>query len=617
MDKIEIFHKDLDKSDWDAEDESEINRRLIEVEETFNSPNNLENLRKAVVERQAFHFSKTPNKKLSFRVAGTQTLEDGKEIPFEWPDIRAFEEQDFHYLYERFVECQNIYAKTEYGLVLYYAGKKKENLFVSELVKTHLKLAQFYFEKALIVGAKNYYSRNLHYVLSNALYIADSRKSVAEIETLNEELIRFTFEVHKNWQIGTRSIVDFTDFAIEYIKSFSKYVDLKDMLNKNWEIVKYLETEDNWGAIFIADKSIKLTKALKEDVSDWLKFKATQYETLANQSLKNNNLAAISFVEKALATYKELSDPENIQRLEGIYQEYRGKFQLQQFKTEIPQDETNRILEQIKKDIQEGNEHTIVATLFNTPMFRPLSEIKEWSESISNPDFLSNNIPVSVEDKFGNTIQTFRSEEERKDFRLLDTYGDHLQVASQFLMQYIFEALKVNKLNVSAIIEALEESWLNEPKYRIINGRKININYLETIKPGIMSLFSELEKWNAEEGYVPNFILSTDSLVLKIEYLLREICLKLGIPTFRPKPREPDIIMEKTLDDLLRSLEDKLTEDDWFFIKFILTEKVGENLRNRVAHGLLDNTDYGIIYPIFALLCILKLSSYKFSETGD
>ena len=71
--------------------------------------------------------------------------------------------------------------------------------------------------------------------------------------------------------------------------------------------------------------------------------------------------------------------------------------------------------------------------------------------------------------------------------------------------------------------------------------------------------------------------------------------------------------MEKTLDNLLDDLQGKISDNDHFFIKFILTEKAGYNLRNRIAHGLMDNVDYGLEYPIFSLIVILKLSNYQFT----
>jgi hypothetical protein len=110
---------------------------------------------------------------------------------------------------------------------------------------------------------------------------------------------------------------------------------------------------------------------------------------------------------------------------------------------------------------------------------------------------------------------------------------------------------------------------------------------------------------------------STDSLVLKAEYFLREFCYSLGIATFKQNPKQQNIIMEKTLDDLLNYLDGKLSADDHFFIKFILTEKAGYNLRNKVAHGLMDNVEYGLEYPILAIIIILKLSNYQFVPTKN
>lgn len=104
----------------------------------------------------------------------------------------------------------------------------------------------------------------------------------------------------------------------------------------------------------------------------------------------------------------------------------------------------------------------------------------------------------------------------------------------------------------------------------------------------------------------------TDSFVLKAEYFLREVCQLLRVPTFKPNPRQSGIIMEKTLDDLLTGLEGKLTDDDHFFIRFILTEKAGYNLRNRIAHGLMDNTEYSLEYTLLSIIIILKLSNYQF-----
>ena len=70
--------------------------------------------------------------------------------------------------------------------------------------------------------------------------------------------------------------------------------------------------------------------------------------------------------------------------------------------------------------------------------------------------------------------------------------------------------------------------------------------------------------------------------------------------------------MEKLLDELLADLKGKLEEEDRFFIKFFLSEKAGYNLRNRVAHGIMDDDEYGVENVFLVLTMILKLASYEF-----
>ena len=47
------------------------------------------------------------------------------------------------------------------------------------------------------------------------------------------------------------------------------------------------------------------------------------------------------------------------------------------------------------------------------------------------------------------------------------------------------------------------------------------------------------------------------------------------------------------------------------FIQYVLTEKAGQNLRHKVAHGLLDIDEYPLHYALLCIVIILKLSAYK------
>jgi hypothetical protein len=82
-------------------------------------------------------------------------------------------------------------------------------------------------------------------------------------------------------------------------------------------------------------------------------------------------------------------------------------------------------------------------------------------------------------------------------------------------------------------------------------------------------------------------------------------------------------MIEKPLDVLLAEIAHKpdsnqitnFDEEDRIMIKFVLSEKAGLNLRNEVAHGLMDINEYnlGLVVILFSL--IMKLSKHKFIET--
>lgn len=619
MNALEEFYGELDQSNWDVKQENEINQALQKVNERLFEAKLLDVQHLAEIDRQAFHFSKSPETRLSFRAAGKRKMEDGSEIPFEWPNIREFKKDDFDYLYERFKETKNTYAKTEYGLVLFYSKNRQDNDFVIELLTALSDLLKIYVEKAKSKDDKNHYIIYAGTVLANALHIANNRKEVLEAEAIFKALIKFTFEVHQSWDStygsSLRIIIDFTDFAVQYFKDFKQTVDVNKIVEKNWEVAKVLSSTNVWGAIYVVDISVKMCRKLGSNVKEWLNFKAEQYEKLSIE--RKGDLASVSFVEKAMSIYKSLKDERNLSRLQKEYQRLRAEFELGEVSQQMPQEETQRIIELIKKEVNEKSEEEIIKTFLLTPMIMPLSDIKKWSQDSFKETMLQNMFPVSIQDKFGNTVAQYITDEERNKFSLLRTYEFHMQIASQTIIQYFVEAFRAGKISANGIISFLNQTWIGEDVSRRSNGRDIHFSYIKLIESGVNSFFVELQKWKADSNYYPNFVSATDSLVLKTEYFLREFCYFLGIATFKANLNRQGIIMEKTLDNLLDDLEGKISDNDHFFIKFILTEKAGYNLRNKIAHGLMDNVEYSLEYPILSIIIILKLSNYQFTTKND
>ncbi len=407
MNILEQFYSDLDLNEWDVKQESRINETLQKINKTLLEENLFDLQHFAEVERQAYNFSKSPEKRLSFRAAGIRQMEDGSEIPFEWPDIREFKNDDFNYLYNRFKRSKNTFAKTEYGLVLFYSKNKQDNNFVIELLTALFDLLKTYITKAKSNNDKDHYIIYSGTVLANALHIANNRKDITEVETIYKALIEYTFKVHQNWDNTNgsvlRTIVDFTDFAIQYFKDFNQIIQIDKFVEKNWEAAISLSNTYVWGAIYIADVSMKLCRKSGADFKNWLYFKAEQYEKLSAE--RKDNFASVSFVEKAMSIYKSLKDESNLARVQREYQKLRTEFHMGEVRQEMPQDETQRIMELIKREVKEKSEEDIVKTLLLTPMIMSLDDIKKWSEDSSKESMLQNMFPVNIQDKFGNTLQ--------------------------------------------------------------------------------------------------------------------------------------------------------------------------------------------------------------------
>lgn len=57
-------------------------------------------------------------------MAGTQDMANGDKIPFYWPNVRNLTKENFEFFEQRYKKTNNLYAKTEYGLMVYFDKKQ-------------------------------------------------------------------------------------------------------------------------------------------------------------------------------------------------------------------------------------------------------------------------------------------------------------------------------------------------------------------------------------------------------------------------------------------------------------------------------------------------------------
>jgi len=622
---LEELHLKIDGSSWDAKDEELFNSLYQELNQLLSEKGEADLQKKSESERQALLFSKDPEKGLSFKMAGTKKFDDGTEVRFEWPDIQEWDREDFTHIRTRFDHCKNLYTLTEYGLLLFYSGSLKNNKDVVRLLDQLIDLGNSYLDKYRINKENRLYVMYFYQVLDNAFHIANNRKTNIEIKERFEKLILLATFVHHEFiqnENPPRFVIDLTEFPTTYKKEFTEVTSLPDFLSYNFKAALALSRIDRWGTILICDISQNLADAISDASFGWQALKAEQFEAMAQDAIEKDNLAGISYVESALAIYKRLKNEKKVSELSTLYQEVRAMFRLGEVRQELPQEEIKRIMSRIQSDVENKTSKELLELLCTSPMFSPIEIVQSMADRNFKESSLSALFPSSIMDKHGNTVEEFIEEEEKKRFAFWQAYDFQFQIGVQALVQLFLEGVKVGKFNYKDTMDFLQSSWMGRSYKETYNG-DIHIIYpIDTISEGLNLFFEPFEKWKTESDYRASFICSTDTLVTKCEYLLRFLCKLIGIPTFADKAKQQGhrIKMEKNIDELLRSLKHTVerptgfVEEHRIFIQFVLANKMGYNLRHKVAHGLMDADEYNFENPLLTLLIILKLSTYTFEK---
>jgi Domain of unknown function (DUF4209) len=232
-------------------------------------------------------------------------------------------------------------------------------------------------------------------------------------------------------------------------------------------------------------------------------------------------------------------------------------------------------------------------------------------------------VPVIVTDQYGHAAEHFSSDEEEKYFGILQQYRLDIMLKQLLINEIFFEALSQEKLNIWTIMDFFQKnSWYGKNITKNAPSNQTSTyNWLILIAPSINEYFIQMKAHLFQPEYAPNMVLAMDSLALKIEGLVRDICAFSGITTFyQTKDRQGRIIIrEKDINWLLREepIKKLFDEDDLLFFKYVLIEKAGLNLRHKIAHCLIDYLNYDIIYMHLLILILFKLGRYDFVRSDE
>lgn len=545
-----------------------------------------------------------------------------REIIFQYKDIHKRDEisnyskEHFEYCEERYDACNSLLPKTEYGLFLYYGqktAKSRNNAFKRELAGNLEKLAQKYLENTIDDEDRksaDEYARVGHKVLEIYSNCRMTDEFNAFIINYAQQCLNADLEKRSNEVL----LFQISGVLLEYYKLAKDVIDYNALCEKLQLAIDLCKENNPYYAKNLVDLSLKIKTKQNVDTGDLSLIKAEVIEKIANS--RQDNIGSINSLKKAIISYKNLNQPEKVQQLSQVYSEKRVNLGLSMVETEYPSTKKINNISLTEK-IQDSAPDTVLSDILNERWLNTLEEITEYGKSIPRVlvDF---SVPVGIYDNIGNLISFYKTEEEIGDYYFWDSYDIHAKINMYHLSDYILKAHELNKIGYPCLIKYLETTWFNDVFERTLHGQKVEVRIIDLLKPGLQRLFIELSIASKVSNYDMDYVTILDTLILKIEMIIRYLCEKKNIPTFKIKPNsDPEIVMEKLLDELIANLEDRpdnvtgFDEEDRNLIRYVLTLD-GLNLRNKIAHGLMYYQEYSWYQIVMVFYIILRLSRYTF-----
>ena len=563
---------------------------------------------KAQWETNIFNFSFAGN---AVNPQYTQPNSEGKLVSY--PIYVAFVPESYDYIIERLKSTNSPMLKAQYAHFLWFSPKKHGN-YAQLAIDSYLQLIKLYEQKDK-ENPQKHFGFDILMAIENALLLSRNVNDSTKIDLAKLEVKRLIFNFNKDSTCLFRVRADLIGLMVREKTIFAKD-DFNGISDMCFNFSKSLG--DSHQAITILQLGEMVEQKIGATSYNWNELIAESYEKMMNANLQNNKHVAIDFCSNALGYYKLAKNEEKIEKLEGIYTELSRSLEFPKIEVEINLKDYIVDCEKRVKELMKFTPEQIIGFIMTDKNLLPDYQFtKELTKKILKQFQMQAVLPITLTDENGHSAQCFTTPEEIELYRTLHQYHMILENYCMRLLNMVFiEGLKENKITYEALMEFFQKySWFGKtiPKKRF--NKEVPHNWLSLLAPSLFEYFIQMDYWRASGNY-PNLVLCIDSLVLKIEGLLRDMFFFKGIPTFTSKADKKHgkrITYEKELNALLneKRMSELFDPDDLLLFKFVLIEKAGYNLRNKVAHSLMLSAEYQVNYVHLLILILLKLGSYN------
>ncbi|MEW7554008.1 DUF4209 domain-containing protein [Staphylococcus aureus] len=525
------------------------------------------------------------------RFVATISFDDGRE----WPDIQKFTNDQIKYYEQRLNETNNLFLKVRYSDFLFEHGNKK-------ITKTKYEISKCLL--SCLVEILTYYSDDFNYtsvlarLVEVSLLMGDREKLEKAIELIYLKMDEFDYNNEYSY------VYELSKLIREILKSKHKKIILENHLNK---IIIVLEKaiKNNF-----EDKNYYLHRVFCEELSQYRKFDlisserrselkkeiGKSYELEAEYQQGRNNkslLVKANFLEKAMEKYMEIGEREKSNKMKILvkwtYEEYENsnEMNLIRIPIEFPKEEIDKIIEGfISSDVQ----ISLDKIAYSNDLIPKITVIEDLVDKLSKEFPLQGLISKGLLNDGKKVVET-TTEEDNKTINFNSNYMHHLNINVELLLKAIFDKL-ISEFEIST-----EDFMQKFNKWELLDNK--NVPFIEH---GI-SRFLEKDYLSALHILVPQF-----------ESTVRRIFSKAGYST--TSIRKGNTQQEVTFNEfLLRDdVKSTLGNDVHKLIQIVMVEQSGLNLRNEIAHGLIELSNINYTKCILVIYLFLILTRYSIEK---
>ncbi len=517
-------------------------------------------------------------------------IEQGKLIPLFgygnhcYPDINKFDDGYKNYLKQRFQDTSNSILKNMYLIIILNLKLKQEmNFFIDQ----SLNLLNYYLATEIEIELGN------DLLMTTFDKCMSYRYKKDDIKLLIVKYVKAEF----NTIFNRKHLIELMLLK----KKVFKNDDFEGIEDICWECAQKSASRTKIEFLLLGQK---ISQKLQNNEDIWFDEIGKTYENLADE-IHDSKMVQIMHLSDAIEYYKKGKHPQKVEETSIKLKSIQKKFEPASIPFKFNVDsEINIILTEIYEKIPLDSNSFLEFLIHDKNEFlipKLEKDDKNYNNFMDAAPLLSRINQLKL-DNNRNIIQTLNIDNEEE--RIMDSnYGQyHLSLIFQkiFLNEIFVYASNLKIFTYDSVITYLSncQKFLN-----ISNNEKPLLYYF---KPVIKEYFKQFELYLSNEEY--NFVLFIDSLVSKLEFLVRKLCEIYNISML--KPQGNGTTSEKLLHDFFNdsNFKEVLLENDYDFLKFILL-KPGLNLRNKSAHGF-DLEIYTVNNANLLLLCFFRLLKY-------